>query len=212
MTESVQPDQTAVGYAALQAAALSAPSGPADRTVRARVWRLVGQRLMRITFHNWYGLRRYLLGLFGASVHPTARIRPSARISHPWSLSIGAHSSIGDWAILHGPGPIRIGVRCTISQYAHLHAGAPNCLEPDEPVRTSAITVEDDAWIAADTFVGPGVTVGEGAILGTRSSAYSDLEPWSIYAGDPARRLRARPSFADAAESQRDPADADRRL
>lgn len=161
---------------------------------------------MRLTFHNWYGVRRHLLGLFGASVHPTARIRPSARISHPWSVSIGAHSSIGDWAVLFGDGPIRIGDRCTISQYAYLHAGPPNCLDPDTPIASGAVIVQDDAWIAADTFVGPGVTVAAGAILGTRSSAFSDLKPWSIYAGNPARALRQRPPFTSP-QLERTPGD-----
>jgi putative colanic acid biosynthesis acetyltransferase WcaF len=150
------------------------------------LWRLVGQPLMRLTFHNWYGGRRVLLRMFGATLHDTSRIRPSARISHPWNLSVGAHTTIGDHAILFCLGPITIGDRCTISQYAHLCAAGHDYTRREMPLIMKPITIEDDAWIAADVFVGPGVTVGRDTVVGARSTVLKSLPAARICRGDKA--------------------------
>ncbi|HED53496.1 MAG TPA: colanic acid biosynthesis acetyltransferase WcaF [Phycisphaerales bacterium] len=164
----------------------------AKQRLTETLWELVGQPVFRITFHNWYGLRNRILRAFGADIHPTARIRPTARIAHPWQLKVGANTAIGDYAILYCLGPISIGRCCTVSQYSHLCAASHDFTRADMQLLTPGITIADDAWIAADTFVGPGVNVGEGAILGARASAFKDLEPWTIYGGDTAKKLGTR--------------------
>jgi putative colanic acid biosynthesis acetyltransferase WcaF len=60
------------------------------------------------------------------------------------------------------------------------------------PLLRPPILIEDDVWIAAGAFVGPGVTVGEGAVLGARGVAMKDLESWSIHVGNPAIRISDR--------------------
>jgi putative colanic acid biosynthesis acetyltransferase WcaF len=157
-----------------------------------RLWDLVGQPMMRLTFHNWYAVRRGLLRLFGARVHPTARIRPSARISYPWRLSVGAHTAIGDHAIVFCLGPITIGDRCTISQYAHLCSGTHDYTTRSMDLVTKPIVIEDDAWIAADVFVGPGVTIGRDTLVGARSTVMHSLPPATICGGDSAHPIRPR--------------------
>jgi putative colanic acid biosynthesis acetyltransferase WcaF len=163
----------------------------AERRLHA-LWRICGQPLMRLTFHNWYGIRRALLRLFGARIDATARIRPSVRISHPWRLSVGAHTAVGDHAILFCLGPITIGSRCTISQYAHLCAGSHDYTTRQMTLVARPITIEDDVWIAADVFVGPGVTVGRDTVVGARSTVFHSLPPGSICAGDNARPVGVR--------------------
>lgn len=164
---------------------------PRER-LRESLWGLVGRPLMRLTFHNWYRLRRELLRLFGADIHPTARVRPSVRISHPWRLRIGAQTTIGDRAILFCLGQISIGDRCTVSQYAHLCAGGHDYTRRDMPLITDPITIEDDVWIAADVFVGPGVTIERDTVVGARSTVVHSLPERSICAGDSAKPLKAR--------------------
>lgn len=160
--------------------------------LRETLWELFGQPMLRMTFHNWYGLRRKLLVAFGATIHPTARVRPTVKISHPWRLKIGAHSAIGDHAILFCLGPITIGSRCTISQYVHLCAGSHDYTKRSMPLITDPIVIGDDVWIAADVFVGPRVTIGDDTVVGARSTVFHPLPARSICAGDNARPLRQR--------------------
>jgi putative colanic acid biosynthesis acetyltransferase WcaF len=164
---------------------------PRER-IKESLWQYVGQPLFRFTFHNWYAPRRALLRLFGADIHPTARVRPSVRISHPWNLTVGAHTAVGDQAILFCLGPINIGARCTISQYAHLCAAGHDYKKRDMPLIKEPIHIEDDVWLAADVFVGPGVTIGADTVVGARSTVFHSLPPKSICAGDNARRLGQR--------------------
>lgn len=160
--------------------------------MRRVLWNYLGQLLMRLTFHNWYGVRNALLRLFGAKIGKRVRIRPDVNIEQPWNLSIGDDSSVGDRAILYCLGTVTIGKGVSISQYAHICAGTHDYEQPDMPLLRPPIVLEDNVWIAADAFVGPGVTVGEGAVLGARSSVYKDMAPRMVYAGNPAREIKPR--------------------
>ena len=156
------------------------------------VWDTLGQRLFRCTFHTWYRLRARIVNGFGAHVHPTARLRATVKIEIPWNLTIGENSSVGDGARLYCLGPVTIGSHVSISQHAHVCAGTHDFTRPDMPLIRPPITINDHAWIAADAFVGPGIAVGEGAILGARGCAFKDLEPWTIYGGNPAMPIAPR--------------------
>lgn len=155
-------------------------------------WGAVQGTLFRATFHDWYGARRLLLRAFGARLHATSNLRRTVTVECPWNLEIGAESSVGDRAILYCLGPVRIGARVTISQGAHLCAGTHDSRRREMPLVRPPIEIGDDAWIAADAFVGPRVRVGEGAILAARGVALRDLDPWWIHAGNPASRVRER--------------------
>ncbi|CAK9070509.1 Putative colanic acid biosynthesis acetyltransferase WcaF, partial [Durusdinium trenchii] len=106
-----------------------------------------------------------------------------------------AESSAGDHAILYCLGPVTIGKRVMISQNAHICAGSHDYSLRAMPLLRPPIIIEDDVWIAADAFVGPAVRVGEGAILGARGCAMTDLEPWTIYAGNPVQKVKERASL-----------------
>lgn len=162
----------------------------------ARVaWTYFGQNLFHMTFHNWYGLRGLILRSFGAKLGHFVRLRPTAKFEQPWNLRIGDNSVIGDHAIIYCLGKVTIGSHVTISQNAHICAGSHDFTRPDLPLLRPPIAIGDHVWIAADAFVGPGVTVGEGVLLGARGCAVKNLDAWTIYAGNPARAIRARPKF-----------------
>lgn len=156
------------------------------------MWMLIGSKVFRLTFHNWYGVRRGLLRLFGATVEKDVRIRPGAHIEIPWNCTFKEGCSVGDRAIVYSLGHITIGRYAIISQYAHLCAGTHDFTDKRFTLIRDPIVIGDAAWISADAFVGPNVTVGDRAILGARASTYKDLEAGMIYAGNPAKLIRER--------------------
>jgi len=156
------------------------------------LWGMVGQPLFRLTFHNWYGVRRVIVRRFGARVGPDVRLRSSVRIEQPWNLTIGANSSVGERAVLYCLGPVTLGKNVSISQHAHVCAGTHDYTKLDLPLLRPAIVVEDDVWIAADAFVGPGVTVRAGGLVGARAVVLKSTDPWTIYTGNPARAIKPR--------------------
>jgi len=156
------------------------------------LWMLVGRTIFRVTFHNWYGIRRQILRMFGAHIGSNVAIRPTVHVEVPWMIHIDDGATIGDYAIIYSLGPIRIGSRSIISQYAHLCAGTHDYADHTFRLIRSPITIGEDVWIGADSFVGPGVKIGDLAVLGARSSAYKDLESARIHVGNPARNVKAR--------------------
>lgn len=167
----------------------------AREKVGRMLWGVVQGTVFRYSFHTWNPWRAWLLNCFGARVHPTCTVRRTVRIQCPWNLAMDHDSCLGDRAIVYCLGPVTIGRRVSISQQAHLCAGTHDYTRPDMPLERPPIVIEDDAWLAADTFVGPGVTVGEGAILGARAVAMRDLAPWTIHVGNPAAKVKDRPRF-----------------
>jgi putative colanic acid biosynthesis acetyltransferase WcaF len=158
----------------------------------------IGATMFWLVPRPLYGVRRTILRVFGATVGPHVHIHPTARIFMPWNLVVGEYSAIGDRAIIYNLGPIRIGARTTISQNAHLCAGSHDYRDPAFRLLRTPITIGDDAWICADAFVGPGVTVGDHAIVAARAVAVRDVAPGLIIAGNPAKVIKRRDSPHEA--------------
>ncbi|MCA9278184.1 MAG: colanic acid biosynthesis acetyltransferase WcaF [Phycisphaeraceae bacterium] len=158
--------------------------------LRRLFWSWCGMPAFRCTFHNWYRARGMVLNIFGARVSRSAKIRPTVRVNRPWNLVVGDHAAIGDYAILDCVAPVFIGARSTISQYAHLCTvfTSPDA-DDDFP---APIRVEDDCWVAADVFVGAGVTIRHDTVVGSRSSVFDSLPERSICVGDRAKRIGER--------------------
>ena len=140
--------------------------------------------------HEW---RRLLLRCFGAQVAAGAHPYPSAKIWAPWNLTMEEHSCLADNVDCYCVAPIRIGIHATVSQYSYLCAASHDYRDPAMPLIVAPIVIESRAWVAADVFVGPGVKIGEGSVVGARSTVLSDVAPWSIVGGSPAKRIGERP-------------------
>lgn len=167
--------------------------------VRRLLWAIVAATLFRGSFHNFYGFRAALLRMFGAKLGRNVRIRRTVIIEVPWNLDIGDDVSIGDAAILYSLGPITIGARSFLSQYAHLCAGTHDPMDKNYPLLRPPITIGTDCWIAADAFVGPGVTIGDRTVVGARASVFSDLPSDVIAVGNPAKPSKPRTWLPGAA-------------
>ncbi|MFA6958632.1 MAG: putative colanic acid biosynthesis acetyltransferase [Thermoanaerobaculia bacterium] len=148
--------------------------------------------LFQLSPRPLFGFRRALLRLFGARVGRAVNVYPSAVVVMPWNLEIGDFSSVGENALVYNLGKVTIGAQATISQRAHLCAGTHDYCDPAMPLLKPPITIGDQAWICADAFVGPGVAVGEGAVVGARAVAVKDVEPWSVVVGNPSRKVGVR--------------------
>ncbi len=153
----------------------------------------VGSLLFRWSPEPAHGWRRWILRRFGASIGADVEIDPTVRISRPWNLSIGDRTRVAHGAILDSIGPIRVGADAMISQYANLCAGDHDYRDLRMDVLSAPIEIGDRVWIAADAFVGPNTTVGAGALVAARSSAFGDLPEGQVCIGEPARARKQRP-------------------
>ncbi|PQJ28053.1 WcaF family extracellular polysaccharide biosynthesis acetyltransferase [Rubritalea profundi] len=153
--------------------------------------------LFRLSPRLCWGWRRSMLRLFGASVGKHVRIHPSAKIFIPWNLNIGDWCAVGNDAVIYNLGSIYIGDKVIISQRAHLCGGSHDFRDPAMTLIKAPITIEDKVWICADSFVGPGVVVGEGAVLAARGVAVKNLKPWSVYGGNPVKLISTREQIRD---------------
>ena len=167
------------------------PHSRANRWARL-LWGAVYAMLFRPSPRPLYGWRRWLLRLFGARIASTASIYPKVRCWGPWNLTIGEYVGIADHVDLYCVAPIEIGSHTTISQYTYLCGATHDFERVERPVVAMPITVGRYCWLAADVFVGPGVTIGDGTVVGARSSVFHDLPGWKICVGTPARVLRDR--------------------
>jgi putative colanic acid biosynthesis acetyltransferase WcaF len=163
----------------------------ANRIGRA-LWWFAHLVLVRPTPRPMHAWRAAVLRLFGATLGPDCHIYPAARIWAPWNLICDDTVGIADGAVVYNPLPVRLGSHCVISQDAYL-CGATHDFElPGFPMVSAPITIGRHAWICARAVVGPGVTVADGAVLGLASVTTKNLEPWTVYAGAPARPVRQR--------------------
>lgn len=154
------------------------------------IWGIVQGSLFRWSPRPCFRWRRMLLSLFGAKMHPTARVYPLARILVPWNLEMDAYATLADHVDCFTVAKITIGRRVTVSQYSYLCSATHDFEDPKRLMVPIPITLGARSWIAADVFVGPGVTVGEGTVVGARSSVFKDLPPWKVCAGSPAKPIR----------------------
>lgn len=156
------------------------------------VWGVAWLLLARWTpppLHRW---RRLVLSAFGADLAPGARIHASVHIWLPVNLAIGRNALVGPGARLYNQGHIRIGDRAVVSQGAYICASTHDVNDPDFRLVVRPIVIGARCWVAADAFVGPGVTMGEGAVLAARGALFVDAEPMGIYRGNPAALIKQR--------------------
>lgn len=169
-------------------AASRLPEGFRGRSaVFVQIWWIAQAILVHGSPQVLYGWRRLVLRLFGARIGQDVRIRPSVRITYPWKVAIGDHSWIGDNVELYSLGPITIGSNAVVSQGSYLCGGTHDHRDPTFRISGLPVTVEDEAWVAAQVFVAPGVTIGRGAVVGARSVVLADVPAGMVAAGHPAR-------------------------
>lgn len=173
------------------APAQGSPHSLSNQLARA-VWGIVYTLLFRTSprpLHRW---RNFLLRLFGAKLHRTARIYPRARIWAPWRLEMAERTCIADDVYVYNLGGLTMGANSTVSQFSHLCGAGHDFEYRSFPPIILPIKLGHSVWVATDVFVGAGVTIGDGTVVGARSSVFSDLPPWVVAVGSPAKVVKER--------------------
>jgi len=156
------------------------------------LWNLCWALLYRTSprpFHAW---RALLLRIFGATLGPACHFYPRSKIWAPWNLVCEDRVTLGDDAEIYNPSPFHLGSHCIVSQGAYLCGATHEYNHPDFKLVSFPTRVGAYAWICARAIVHPGVNVGVGAVLGLGSIATRDLEPFGVYSGVPATKIKER--------------------
>ena len=165
--------------------------GNRNRAYRA-IWTMVWIFFGTWTPRSFVAWRRWLLCLFGAKIHPTAMVNRGVSIWSPKNLTMDAHSCLGPNVICYNLAKIHLKKNSLVSQGSHLCTGSHNISDINFQLIFAPIEICEDAWIAAEAFVGPGVSIGEKAILGARGVTFKSLDPNGIYIGNPAKFIKTR--------------------
>jgi putative colanic acid biosynthesis acetyltransferase WcaF len=149
-------------------------------------WYLVNIIFFKNPFNILSSVKVSLLKLFGARIGVGVLIKPSVNIKFPWKLEIGDHSWIGEEVWIDNLSEVIIGRNVTLSQGCLLLTGSHDHTRTTFDFLSGVIVLEDGAWIGARAIVAGGTTCRTHSILGMNSVAEKDLEPYTIYKGNPA--------------------------
>ena len=169
----------------------AASFGVANKLMRV-LWQAAWLILVRPTPPPLHAWRCMILRAFGAQIGRDVRVYGDCRIWHPRNLTMADGAVMGRGVRCYNQGHVMIGRDAVVSQDVTLCASTHDVNDPLFPLLLRPIAIEAHAWIAAEAFIGPGVTVGEGAVLGARGVAMRDLAHWTVFTGNPAQPLKPR--------------------
>lgn len=161
--------------------------------MRRLLWNIVCTLLFRPfagpLFCRW---RNFFLKINGARIGEGCKVSSSSKIWAPWNLTLGDYVCLGPRSQIYSADKIMIGDKVTISQGAYLCAASHDITQINKPLIVKPIRIDSFAWVAAEAFVGMGVTIGEGAVVGARAAVFKDVEPWTVVGGNPAKFIKKR--------------------
>jgi putative colanic acid biosynthesis acetyltransferase WcaF len=179
---------------------LSGASFTLNNRIKRVVWNFTYLLLFRFTPRLFHGWRVFILRCFGARIDQNCHVYPRVKIWAPWNLEMHDYSCLANDVICYTQARITLHERAIVSQGAHLCTGSHDYNDPDFVLFARPINIGKDAWVCAEAFIGPGVTVGDGAVLGARSVSFKDLQPWQVYSGNPAQAIKQRQIRASSHE------------
>lgn len=87
---------------------------------------------------------------------------------------------------------IRIGNNVALSPHVRIYAATHDYTDLSLPDTAASVIIEDYAWIGGGAIILPGVTIGEGAVIGAGSIVSRSVPPYSVAIGNPARVIKER--------------------
>jgi acetyltransferase-like isoleucine patch superfamily enzyme len=139
-------------------------------------------------------LRKQLYKLLGLRIGKHSTIYGGAEIRHVHRIKIGNNSIIGHNAILDGRGGLEIGNNVSLGTGVWIWTAQHDINDPYFNIITGKVIIEDYAWIAVRAIILPNVTVGKGAVVGAGAVVTKNVEPYSVVAGVPAKKIGERNS------------------
>lgn len=168
------------------------PAFAAGNRARRLMWNVCRALLYRLSPRPMFAWRAFLLRCFGAKMGPGCKFYPASKVWAPWNLECADLVTAADGAEIYNPAPTRFGSHAILSQDAFVCGATHDYDDPRFPLLAYAMEFGAYSWVCARASVAPGVTVGEGAVLGLGSVATRDLEAWGVYAGVPAVKVKER--------------------
>jgi putative colanic acid biosynthesis acetyltransferase WcaF len=168
------------------------PYHPGGNAVKRFLWHYVNQFFFNSGLFPVYGIKVFLLRVFGAKMGRNIAIKPYVNIKYPWNLTIGNNAWIGENVWLDSLVMITIGPNACISQGATLLTGSHNYKKSTFDLITNPVTLEDGVWIGAGAIVNQGIIAASHAVLTSGSVATKNMEAYSVYQGNPAVKVRSR--------------------
>lgn len=156
------------------------------------LWYFVGSPLVESYWLPFSAFKLWVLCTFGAKIGQGVRIKPGVRVKFPWRLNIGDFVWIGEDVWIDNLATVIIESHVCLSQGVYLCTGNHDWNHPNFKLIDASIHIKESSWIAAKSVIGPGVTVGKGAVLTLGGVTGSSLEPMTIYAGNPAQPIKQR--------------------
>ena len=158
--------------------------------IKMVLWNVVWQLFCSWTPKPANRWRIFWLKIFGATIKGKPFVHQHARIQIPWNLTLHDRAALGDRANAYTLDRIEIHEHATIAQEAYLCTGTHAFEMPSKNLVTAPIIIRAHAFVGARAFIMPGVKIGEHALIGACSIVTSDVTPYSVFAGNPAREIR----------------------
>lgn len=152
-------------------------------------WGLMASWLPRSLGSGW---KRFLLRLFGAKIAKTAVVYSTAKVYYPANLTMGDYACIASDVDCYNVAPIYIGKFATVSQGAMLCTASHDIFSSNHELITAPIMISDQVWVGARAFVGMGVSLGEGSVVGACAAVFKSVNPWDVVGGNPAKFIKKR--------------------
>lgn len=140
-----------------------------------------------------HSLRSAMIRFLGARIGKGSVINMKQYFYHPKALSIGEYTHINRGCILDSRGSITIGNSVSISYNVTILTGGHDAFSPVFAGKFYPVIINDYAWIGAGATILQGVSIGEGAVVAAGAVVTSDVEPYTIVGGVPARKIGERP-------------------
>jgi putative colanic acid biosynthesis acetyltransferase WcaF len=158
----------------------------------ALLWKIVNVTVFRQSPFFCRGWRRALLRLFGAKIDHSASPHRLAIIDYPWNFEMSALASIGPNCWIYALDRISIGDKSCVGEGVKILTGTHSISDRNFSLIKRPVTIKACCWIATAATVLPGVTIGDGAVIGACAVVTKDVEPWTVVAGNPAKFIKNR--------------------